>query len=164
MTRATSTNFNTILYSVALIFIFKKYLALTLKKAGHLGYRRYYNVQGVYFRFTQFRLGIYTLYIILLSILLSEYTTPIGPGRPLGSQGGWRAVASRGRSPLVKFIKCRECHNWNSAIFGTLGNFTVCQNSAFWSETWCYWIWMDLPDLNCGIWFLICHFYQGNWI
>ena len=38
MTRATSTNFNTILYRVALIFIFKKYLALDLKKVGHRGY------------------------------------------------------------------------------------------------------------------------------
>ena len=30
MIRATSTNFNKMLYSVALIFIFKKYLALRL--------------------------------------------------------------------------------------------------------------------------------------
>ena len=37
MTRSTSTNFNNILYSVALIFIFKKYLALELKKVGHRG-------------------------------------------------------------------------------------------------------------------------------
>ena len=38
---ATSTNFNKILYSVALIFIFKKYLALELKKVGHRGYIAY---------------------------------------------------------------------------------------------------------------------------
>ena len=38
MTKATSTNFNKILYSVALIFIFKKYLTLALKKVGHRGY------------------------------------------------------------------------------------------------------------------------------
>ena len=37
MIRATSTNFNKMLYSVALIFIFKKYLALALKKVGHRG-------------------------------------------------------------------------------------------------------------------------------
>ena len=34
MTRATSTNFNIVLYSVALIFILKKYLALALKKVN----------------------------------------------------------------------------------------------------------------------------------
>ena len=33
MNRATSTNFNKILYSVALIFTFKKYLALGIVQA-----------------------------------------------------------------------------------------------------------------------------------
>ena len=39
MARATSTNFNKMLYSMALIFIFTKYLVLVLKKVGHQGYR-----------------------------------------------------------------------------------------------------------------------------